>query len=375
MVPGYRRASSSSGARLTAVALAAAVSLLLPATAVADPVSDARTAATRLRVRVEKLQTKAEVAAEAYDRAQSSLDSLLSQYIEGERVLEQAQKQADADRELVAGRVVALYESGGPLAMYAGVMDGGTINDMYDRVSMAGAVVAGDQSVMDRSSASLHQVDVAQQRLAALQDQQRQLESVAGQRADAARSATDEAQAALASADQNVQALIAEQQAAAARAAAEDFARRVAAAQAAAARAAAASGAGPATPIVGASPAAMIAINAARSVLGVPYVWGATGPDTFDCSGLTGWAYAHAGIHLPRVAADQFNFGRHVAINELQPGDLVYWATDVNQPSTIHHVAIYIGNGRMIAAPHTGAFVREEAMFSEGYIGATRPTG
>jgi cell wall-associated NlpC family hydrolase len=118
---------------------------------------------------------------------------------------------------------------------------------------------------------------------------------------------------------------------------------------------------------------AQAVLQIARQQLGDAYVWGATGPDTFDCSGLTQWAYAHAGIQLPRVAADQWNAGPHVTLADLLPGDLLFWATDLSNPATIHHVALYLGNGVMLAAPHTGDVVKIEPVYLDGYIGATRP--
>jgi len=122
------------------------------------------------------------------------------------------------------------------------------------------------------------------------------------------------------------------------------------------------------------TPAAVVtAITAARSALGLPYQWGATGPDSYDCSGLTQWAFAQAGVRLPRVAADQWTVGTHPSLDQLRPGDLLFWATDVNDPSTIHHVAIYLGGGFMLQAPHTGDVVRIARVYLDGYIGASRP--
>ena len=118
---------------------------------------------------------------------------------------------------------------------------------------------------------------------------------------------------------------------------------------------------------------AAAAIAAARSRLGVPYVWGATGPNSFDCSGLTQWSYAHAGITLPRIAAEQWNSGPHPSLSDLEPGDLLFWALNTSDPSTIHHVAMYIGRGMMIAAPHTGENVQIQPVYMTGFIGATRP--
>lgn len=93
-------------------------------------------------------------------------------------------------------------------------------------------------------------------------------------------------------------------------------------------------------------------VNYALSFLGVPYVWGGTSPEGFDCSGLVQYVYAHFGISLPRVSQDQQNFGIPVPKGELQPGDLVFFGTPA------YHVGMYIGNGKFIEAPHTGDVVK-----------------
>ncbi|MGV9266950.1 NlpC/P60 family protein [Kitasatospora sp. NPDC003701] len=90
------------------------------------------------------------------------------------------------------------------------------------------------------------------------------------------------------------------------------------------------------------------ALKFAYAQLGKPYVWGATGPSGFDCSGLTGAAWKAAGVSLPRVSQAQWNAGQRIARANLQPGDLVYFYAD------LHHVGIYIGDGKMIHAPRTG---------------------
>ncbi|URM91665.1 NlpC/P60 family protein [Streptomyces sp. MRC013] len=101
-----------------------------------------------------------------------------------------------------------------------------------------------------------------------------------------------------------------------------------------------------------ASPRAAAAVRAARSAVGRPYAWGANGPDAFDCSGLTQWAYAQAGVGLPRTSQAQRNAGRHVALSEARPGDLVTYRSDAS------HVAMYMGRGRVVHAPYPGAAVR-----------------
>lgn len=97
---------------------------------------------------------------------------------------------------------------------------------------------------------------------------------------------------------------------------------------------------------------AQVAIDAALSRLGKPYVWGATGPNTFDCSGLMLWSYLKAGITLPRVSRAQATFGQSVSLNALLPGDLVFYHSPVS------HVAMYLGEGRIVQAPTTGDVVK-----------------
>jgi cell wall-associated NlpC family hydrolase len=119
-----------------------------------------------------------------------------------------------------------------------------------------------------------------------------------------------------------------------------------------------------------------IAANWALTQLGKPYLWGGAGPDRYDCSGLTMMAWARVGVQLLHYTGYQWEEGPHVPLNELQRGDLLFYATNTSDPSTIHHVAIYIGNGMMVNAPFTGAFVRIDSMYAPGgLIGAVRPAG
>jgi cell wall-associated NlpC family hydrolase len=119
-----------------------------------------------------------------------------------------------------------------------------------------------------------------------------------------------------------------------------------------------------------------IAANWALTQLGKPYLWGGAGPDRFDCSGLTMMAWARAGVQLLHYTGYQWEEGPHVPLNQLRRGDLLFYATNTSDPSTIHHVAIYIGNGMMVNAPYTGAFVRIDSMYAPGgLIGAVRPAG
>lgn len=106
---------------------------------------------------------------------------------------------------------------------------------------------------------------------------------------------------------------------------------------------------------VPASQRAAAAFAAAQTRIGMPYVYGATGPGSFDCSGLTGWAYAQAGVSLPRTSQAQGGAGPHLSASQLQRGDLVIFSGG-------SHIGLYAGNGQVLHAPHPGANVRYEAM-------------
>ncbi|MFC3576414.1 NlpC/P60 family protein [Streptomyces yaanensis] len=122
--------------------------------------------------------------------------------------------------------------------------------------------------------------------------------------------------------------------------------------------------------LAGAAPSgarAAAAVAAARSALGRPYVWGANGPGGFDCSGLMQWSYAQAGVGLPRTSQEQRYAGRRVPLSEAQPGDLVVYRSDAS------HVAMYVGNGQVIHAPHPGAPVRYDPIGMMPISSVTRP--
>jgi cell wall-associated NlpC family hydrolase len=122
-----------------------------------------------------------------------------------------------------------------------------------------------------------------------------------------------------------------------------------------------------AAPAAAPNGAAQKAVDTALAQRGDPYRWGGNGPDVFDCSGLTRFAYRAAGIDIPRVSRDQARFGTPVAKADLRPGDLVFFYSPVS------HVAMYIGNGQIVHAPSWGSSVKVIALDSmPSYAGARR---
>ena len=116
----------------------------------------------------------------------------------------------------------------------------------------------------------------------------------------------------------------------------------------------------------------------ARAELGKPYVYGATGPDDFDCSSLVQFVFGKAGLSVPRVSSAQFSFGQQIEASQLAPGDLVFSEWSGDDVPHHGHVAIYAGNGRIIEAPHPGGVVQEVPL-DDNYLahvdGYTRPVG
>jgi cell wall-associated NlpC family hydrolase len=335
-----------------------------------------------------KLQVQAEVLTERYDEAQVNEQRAAAAFRVTEARLKYAQRAENASQRRLAGLAAEEFESSGGFdSMTAMLGDAGGPQGYLNEVGL-GQVLAqnGTDTLADSQAddvvarvfrAQAHDLLVAQQadlraadelKLAIQAAVARQLAFVRAAKAERNKLAGQ-----LASAQAHEAALKAARQAALA-----------AQAAAAAARAAAAGGSpensAQAPSWAWSSGASVtqgdIAANWALTQLGKPYQWGAAGPYSYDCSGLTMEAWAHAGVQLLHYTGYQWEEGPHVPLNDLQRGDLLFYATDTSDPATIHHVGIYIGNGMMVDAPYTGAFVRIDSIYQPGgLIGAVRPAG
>ena len=351
--------------RLAALACAAGVAgavALPPTSAGADPLGDARARAAALARTVADLQTRAEVAIEHYDAVESQLGEAVTARMLAQRELEAAQSQTQSDQDVAGARVRALYESGGATALFASIIDGESPTDAMDRYHDVSVVLGIDHATVQADQTRTDEAARINAKLATLASKVTKLQVAAASAAQQVTTLLGQQQRALAGANQQVRVLAAQAAAAAAARSAASFAAALAAA-------------GGKLDGTTKPPNATVstAIAAARTKLGDPYLWGGTGPDAYDCSGLTQFAYGAAGIALPRVAADQWRVGARVDLAHLLPGDLLFWATDPGNPATIHHVAMYLGAGMMIAAPHTGDVVKIQPVYMNGFFGATRP--
>jgi cell wall-associated NlpC family hydrolase len=331
----------------------------------ADALTDAKAQASRLLTQVQQSQTQAEIAAEKYDAIEGALAHLVVDEQQSADVANAAKRGVEAARAVAGTRARALYMSGGTLGMYAAVLNGQTPDQLLAGLHNVQLVSNADARALEAIDSADRAAQEADGKVGALVQKQQDLTAQAATYATDVQTALDQQQQALAAANTQVLQLEAELQA---KLEAESVAR---AAQALAqAQQAALAGGFVAT---GGSPIGQSAIVAARQQLGKPYLYGGTGPDSWDCSGLTQWAFRQVGVGLPRTAAQQYlAVGAKVPLGQLQPGDLMFWASDLADASSIHHEAIYLGGGMMLAAPHTGAFVRIEPVYLDGYFGAVR---
>jgi cell wall-associated NlpC family hydrolase len=359
---------------LLAGALAVA-GAMIPTAASASPGLDAaKRKAAALRKAVDALEIQAATAVEDYNAANDELAKAVSARLEAQGAVDDARQNAAAGNAVRADRVRALYMTGGAMTLYASVMDAVDLHDAFGRIANVNSVLRHDGVTVAAADKSLATAEAAAATLRAVALRQTKLERKVADASQRVERALAQQRSLLAAAGAEVRRIAEADAAAAAAAAQRAFEARLAAARAAAGvtgpgLAALQGGSTDAPTVIAAN-----AIAAARTQLGKPYVWGAVGPDSFDCSGLTGWAYHQAGLDLPRTSRQQWFAGPHPDLGALAPGDLLFWGTDRTNPQSIHHVALYLGGGQMIAAPHTGANVQIQPVYLGDFFGVTRPT-
>jgi peptidoglycan DL-endopeptidase CwlO len=307
------------------------------------------------QAKLDQLNNRLEVLTEAYDQALTALHQVEARLIDMRQFAQSSKAEADAAQALLSARVVSEFTGAG--SQLEVLLGSTSLTQFSDRLTFLSNFVGGDADVAINAQVKGQIARRAAADLAAAVTKRQALVDRLDQKRTEIQSGISEQRA-----------LVAKMQ--------DQLAAAVAAAKAAAERQAAlaAQAAAPLSPISygpppGVSPGAAAAVAAAYSVLGVPYQWGGASPSTgFDCSGLTMWAWAHGGVSLPHSSSMQYSVLPHISRVDLQPGDLVFFYYP------IHHVAIYVGGGMMIHAPHEGSVVSLTSLAGyPDYVGAARP--
>lgn len=383
------------------LALAAVLLIAAPAVAGANPVDDKRAEAKRIAAERERLTTQAELLNERANRAADEMATLESQLGASQQRLDQQNVAVDGLRKRLAVFALTSYMRGGGTGGLEAMLADDGANQAGLRRGYAPAVLGDQTDLLDQLRASQQDIDASTKDIDAKRARQSQLlASIARDKAGVEANRKKLAQLAQ-KVDQELDAAIKEEQAkaaAAAEAAAAarqraELKRQADAAAAAAAReraarvqqaavrtnsAVASPGRGPSAsaggaaaaasiPIPPTSAAAGVAVAEALRQLGKPYVFGTNGPDTFDCSGLTQWAWAKAGVPMGHYTVTQFHSFPQVPVDQLQPGDLVFFNVDLG------HMGMYIGNGNIVQAPRTGDVVKVSPLSGRNLVGAVRP--
>lgn len=383
MTPRHRRLGVLVGIALIFPFLTAPASF-------ADPLADKRAEAARIQELLERQGEKVSVLAEQSNRAQLKRSEVEGSLARTEADMARSDERLKVVRARLAAAAVVAYVHGGNNALIAKLVRGGP-DDMVVRTQYLRVTAADQRRVIGDARTAKQEFELQKSRLETERKAAADAAELAASASSAAQDAEDAQRAVLGAVTGEVAQMVAANQA---RREAEEARNRPAPAPVAAAVATAASAppvteaprvptsAAPApataTTVAARSAAPVptsdkgaVAVAEARKHLGKPYVYGGSGPDNFDCSGLTAWAWKAAGVRLSHSAYTQYFETTRVPIDQVQPGDLLFFGKDGVE--SIHHNAIYIGGGDMIEASQTGTPVRIRGWRSVDIVGAGRP--
>ncbi|CCH90622.1 Cell wall-associated hydrolase, invasion-associated protein [Modestobacter italicus] len=373
-----RRGLTGRRVLLTLVAAGGVVLAPLPAFAAPEQPTTSQEAAALVAARGHDL----EVVTERFNDAREALTTKQAEAEQARQQVQAAEAAVGTARDQVRQVARSAY-TGDQLSTLQAMLSSTSADDMLDRVGTLGTIADHNNEVLAAAQAATEQADAAEAAAEkATADAQTLVDQVAAQQADLDTQIA-EYKAAYDRLSAEEKARAEAEAAAAARAAAADAVARASQAASRAERAQSSSAgsssagssssssaaAAPAAAAPAASGAAATAVSTALAQKGKPYVWAAAGPDSFDCSGLTQFAYAAAGISLPHSSSTQARMGTAVTRAQLQPGDLVAFYSPVS------HIGIYIGNGQMVHAPTSGDVVKISSIDAMGSITAMRRLG
>jgi cell wall-associated NlpC family hydrolase len=330
--------------------------------AVADNLEGVQAEATQITAQIQAQGQKLAVLSENYDQDQIRVQQLDQQVAQTQGQITTTKAQVDSARGQLRQLAIKDYTSGnttdGLDQLFTPNGERSAAAQEYEQV--ASASVSG---AIDRLNQSESELSAQETTLQSTESQARATLASAQSAREGAQAELARQQTTLSKLKGRIAILVAKKQAAEAAAQAAAFQARIAASQLSNG-----AGLGPVPAVPGGGGAEAVA--AAESQIGVPYIWaGATPGVGFDCSGLTMWAWAHAGVSLSHSAAAQYSESVHVPLSDLQPGDLLFY----QEGDTIGHVTMYVGPGQMVQAMETGTNIQVTGIWTSGLVGAGRP--
>lgn len=367
---------------LVAAGLVLAACASVPALAPATPLAEKQAQAAALDVEVSRLETKYGALQERWRGALVELREIQADRRDAEAKLAVARRDLRGAKTRLEERALAIYRDGGGNSELLQVAQAGSLQEFFDRLDTIQRVGTQDADILGRVRDAAERVEKQERRLRAASKRQAKVVSRADRAKRKMKQVLGEKQAALGSVTGEIRAIMAQQRAASAAAAAREARSNAATIQAGGTLQAAAGAAGGAAgcgggggtsggsassggdsgggaalvPLPPASGTAASAASIAMGKSGSPYVYGAAGPDSFDCSGLVVWAFAQAGRPgLPHSTYSLIGMGVEVPMSEAQVGDLVF-------TNNSGHMGIYVGGGSFVHAPRTGRTVTVESL-------------
>ncbi|WP_282086515.1 C40 family peptidase [Streptomyces tendae] len=335
----HRRPKQPSRTRVTVLTTAAAAAVALSSQA-ANAAPSEKPSKDEVKAKVDKLYEEAEQATEKYNGAKEKQEKLQKEISTIQDNVARGQEELNELRDGLGSMASAQYRSGGidpSLQLFLSADPDNYLDKASTLDQLSGQQVEALKKIQTK------QRDLAQQRSEASE----KLKDLSATRTELGKK-KKQVQGKLSSAQKLLNTLTAQERAALQQE--EQRSNRASERQVLTG--------GKSTPASGRAGAAFAA---AQGKIGTPYVYGATGPSSFDCSGLTSWAYAQAGVGIPRTSQAQANYGTRISsMSDLQVGDLVFFFSD------LHHVGLYAGNGQVLHAPRTGTNVRYESMGTIG---------
>jgi cell wall-associated NlpC family hydrolase len=336
------------------VVLPAIVGLLVLASgATADPTVDSKRAEARAAMdQIEQMDIKLEKVIQQYDYQSMKLDRTKAQLDRTKAALEVARRSLNRARHTLALRVIDVYQeqSSDANSTVAILFQATSIQDMIDRVEAAQRISDHDAQVVGQVKDLRNRTAAQAARLQKIETRQQALVNSIASQKSTIQSQIAERKAYVKKVRNEIASLVA----------AQERQRRLLNQQARARVSTWESNPPPPSPgPVSSSSVGAAVVQAAMTRLGAPYVWGAAGPTSFDCSGLVVWSFAQVGMSLPHSSYSQMAGGVLVGYNQLEPGDLVFFYGG-------GHVGIYVGGGQFIHAPHTGTVVQINTLAGYG---------